>query len=289
MDLEERVFRTARIADERGYSLSLSRLSSQLIGGPADPAEVERAVRSSGRLSMRDGYVGIEGRVRSVECLARSAPDKELRTIYRRIASEFSAELTSKHPEVRLIMVGGSTSSNGLCEGEDIDFDIVVADGRKYSTYLHALYLGMRYSIRHRKLTVDRYLGIVPKLICVNVVWEETQVTPFMRRDEQMAFEIVNTEVIVGKDFYERMIATNPWIMDIFPQATPKGQDRIEKTPGPIHVSFKERSARWAVFTLFRLVRLSRSFDADKKAKMDRAESVKSPYGIFDIPSTEAI
>jgi hypothetical protein len=218
--------------------------------------------------------------------MTRTEADKELGPLYRRIAREYSSELSSACPEVRLIMVGGSTSSNGLCRGEDLDFDIVVQDGQKYSTYLRSLYLGLKYSIRYRELTKERYFWTIPKLICINVIWEVSQVAPFTRKDEQLAYEVFNCEVLHGRDFYDGMIRANPWIIEIFPQIGVGHQGpSLPAGTASKGRSVRESMSRSVVFSLYRMVRLSRLFSPKRKERMDRAESVKYPYGMFDDPA----
>lgn len=284
MDLEERIFRTVAIVDERGYNLSLPKLSEQLVGGLEDPKKIEKAILRSERLSIRDGYVGLNGGIKD-ECIARFGQDSELGKIYRKIAKSFCEDLARRNDDIRTIAIGGSLASNGLCKGEDIDLNIVVKDGRKYSIYLLTLYLGTRYAFRHRDLSGDRYLWTIPKLFCVNVIWEESQVTPFERKDEQMAYELINTEVMVGREYYDRMISSNPWLNEIYPQVRKDEVPPLDRPERISSIEVREHISRFIVFFLFGLVRLSRIGNRKKIMRMDRTEKVKHPYGIFDDPS----
>ncbi len=179
-------------------------------------------------------------------------------------------------------------ASGVITKGDDIDFDIVVSDDNKYTTYLMALWLGMRYSIRYRKMAQVRYFRILPKLICINVVWEESQVLPFSRRDEQVAYEIMNTEVVFGQEFFDTLISNNPWITEFFPQVREKGPLVIridkERKVGKKVARWREKLSRLMIIFMFRAVRLSRFFDRKRRARMDRVEKAKYPYGLFDVP-----
>jgi len=53
--------------------------------------------------------------------------------------------------------------------------------------------LSMKYSVKHREksLAQKSRTPFLPKLICINVIWEESEALPFVRQDAYMAYELL--------------------------------------------------------------------------------------------------
>ncbi|HIH29423.1 MAG TPA: hypothetical protein HA260_06425 [Thermoplasmata archaeon] len=49
------------------------------------------------------------------------------------------------------MLLSRSMASEGLGKGDDIDFDLIVPDDLKYTSYLLALLLRVKYSFRYGK------------------------------------------------------------------------------------------------------------------------------------------
>src|SRR2546422_228731 len=102
----------------------------------------------------------------------------------------------------------GLRASGGLEAGDDLDFNRFVDDGTKYIVYLTALLIGVKYSLLHGRTFTkgSSFLGLFPKVTCVNVVWTETDCRPFIRQDEFLAFELLRSVPIAGTAHYARTL-----------------------------------------------------------------------------------
>jgi len=285
--------KTLRIVESRGYNLSVEKLSRNLVGGSIDPEELEKIVKNLDYIDFDGTFVANPAMLRSEKCRKRALANGKYQTRAIEIAGEYAQQYVRLNPWVKCVMVTGSAATGGFCEEDDIDFNMVVKDGTKYTSYVLALLLGLRYSYRYGKLFGPKYIRGVPKVICINVIWEEHQVEPFIRQDEQMAFELFNSKVLYNNNFFHRMVANNSWIRKWFPQFQTKNYEngyatdkyeigppnREKRTPHLI-----ESVARNTLFSLFKLVRLIRTSKADTRSRMEFVERAKYPYGIFNVP-----
>jgi predicted nucleotidyltransferase len=191
--LEERILGTLALAESRGYNLTLEDLSARLLGGPAPVEALRETVHSHEGLDFDGTFVGLKGRLRAGKCARRKEANSKWLPLALSVAQEYARDLVRLCPHVRCVMLSGSAASGGFCPEDDIDLNIVVRDGTKYTSYVAALLLSLRFSVRFGRSIGSRYVPGVPKVICLNVVWEERQAIPFARRDAQLAFELLNT------------------------------------------------------------------------------------------------
>ena len=138
----------------------------------------------------------------------------------RAIAESFAERLATVCPYVQSVALSGSVASGGYQSGDDIDFDLFVRAGTKYVCYLAANLIGLTYSWRFRKArsTTARLTFLLPKVICINVVWAEDESRPFVRQDAGMAFELLRCQPIVGAYTFGQVLARNRWLFEFFPQ-----------------------------------------------------------------------
>lgn len=289
-DLGERVKRTLALAESREYNLTLERLSTLLMGGPAEVEALRETILSHEGLEFDGIFVGLRGRLRSGKCARRKQANGKWLPAARGIAQQFARDLTRICPHVKCVMLAGSAASGGFSPEDDIDLNIVVRDGTKYTSYFAALLLSLEYSLRYGRHIGGRYLPGVPKVICINVVWEEGQVIPFARRDEQLAFELLNSVVILDRDLYGRMLDANPWVAGYFPQilstAVRKSASAVAVDSNPAEKPSRtvESLSRKLIFVLHDLVWGLRGNYPRLRERMLLVEKVKRPYGIFDVP-----
>jgi hypothetical protein len=289
-ELGRRALGTLALADSRGYNLTLENLSALLLGGPAEPAVLRESILRHEALEFDGQFAGLRGRLRTDKCARRTKANGKWLPVAMSIARRFAADYARICPHVRCVMLAGSAASGGFCDDDDIDLNIVVADGTKYTSYMTAVLLSLKYSLRHRKLLKGRYFPGLPKVICINVVWEEGQIRPFARKDEQVAFELLNSHVIFNNDFHSAMLAGNAWVADFFPQiysrngqnGPPEIPDGPARHPGPSPIL--ESISKRMLFTLHGIVWTLRGKRPDLRERMVQVESVKRPYGIFDEP-----
>jgi predicted nucleotidyltransferase len=288
--LRERVIRTLELTDSRGYNPSLESLSAILLGGPVDVGSLRQLLCAGGEWEFDGTFAGLPGRLWSSKCADRVRSNGKWSSFAIRIARKFSAEYARICPQVRCIMLAGSAASGGFCDQDDIDLNIVVRDGTKYTSYVSAVMLSLKYSLRYGRHLKGRLVPGIPKVICINVVWEERQVRPFSREDDQLAFELLNSPVLYNRDFHRRMLAANPWVTELFPQLLARAdreifaeipaaaEDAAEPSPAV------EKFSRTTLFALWNIAWGLRVRQPRLRERMRLVERVKSPYGIFDIP-----
>ena len=287
-DIEQRILRTIKLVEERGYGLTLRKLSKGLIGGPIGIDHIRRAVAASDKFSFDGAFVCVPGSGNVFKCHDRRKSNRTLGPVYLKIAKEYVSELSRLCPWVECIMLSGSAASGGIALGDDLDFDIVTKDGTKFITYLLALALGLKYSIKNKTLFKDRYFGFLPKVVCVNVVWEKRQVLPFVRQDEQMAYELMISKVMFNQRFHAKMIRRNLWLKDYFPQLLDRTlqdpdlvehRERIASVKRPRIMNIV---ASKLLQSLYQIIKLSRKNELEKLRRMEFVEAKKRPYGLFD-------
>jgi hypothetical protein len=283
--VEARVIRSLRVLEGRGYNLTLEELAERAIGGGIPLEELRNIVLENEEMEYDGRFVGLKDSLFSEKCRLRRRSHVQLEGQFGPIADEFASDLMALCPWVRCVLASGSLATGGLGKEDDIDLSLVVEDETKYLTYLIALMLSLRFSMRYGKAFAQRYLGRLPTVICINVIWEESQTFPFIRRDDQMAWELFNSKVLRSKPFYDMMISRNVWLADTYPQMFDE-IERFYEGMGDGKRRFLLRPfnllARIGTYLLFQLIRVSR--DGRERTTMERNDSVKSPYGIFDVP-----
>lgn len=295
--LSVRVERTLDLMHRWGYAPRLEDLAQRLIGGPVSAEQVVATTRATSRFRIDNGFVVLAGHEALLdESRVRSDRDRTVNGDARRLAREFASELARHCPFVESVALAGSVASGGYTDGDDIDFDLFVEDGTKYTVYLIANLLGLRYSLRYRRAPADSQHQIVflPKVICINVVWPTRQTKPFRRQDSGLAFELLRCEPLVGTDRFLEMLSDNPWIDHFLPQArrrqwasdeprTPsRGSELLSRIYSrPWTKRLLERLSRSAAFAMYRLVQALREPDAQARERMEFLRRAKYPYEVF--------
>lgn len=307
---ESRVRDMLDLTDRRGYGIPLEDFGRLLYGGPAPAADIARAVQRVRGAALVEGHVVRADRAHLVpSMLARRESHRANAAQALALAEDFAGRLVSSCPLVRSASLTGSMASGGFDPRDDIDLNLVVRDGAKYTTYLWALALGLVTSLRNRGKPSDEMgaLPFVSKIICINVVWEEAQVRPFVRQDKWLAFELLMHRPLIGTGYWEHVLAQNPWLAGHFPQAFEAGyfggdapralrgaskrrQGRsffafLASHPGAL--ALVEAVARPIVLGLHRAVTLIRSPRPEARAREAFVNLVKRPYSVFDLPGKE--
>ncbi len=290
-DLQSRVERTLVIMADRGYNPKVGMLGRMMVGGSVDPAALEGRLASMRGVTVEDGFAFLDG-LRFVErCHPRHEANGRLQGAYRRIAVAYAADLVRLCPWVRCVMLAGSAATGGLCEGDDLDLNLVVDDGRKYTTIAASTVLNRTYALRHGAAIgfrpTDQYK--LPIFMCLNIVWEDRETRPFRRRDEQMAYELYACEVLQGAGRYRELIGDNAWMREVFPQAydghaadPDARRPRAHGRGAPEGAA--ERLLRGALFGYDRAVRMYLSRRPDVLERATYFERIKHPYGLYDLP-----
>ena len=295
--LEDRVAETLRIFSEWGYAATVGSLSEHLLGGAVDPTFLLTKLEGMDGVELHGEVVCLEDRRDLVAGTARRTKNHAaLEPAYLGIARSFSQDLVRWCPFVQCVAVAGSLSSGGFDERDDIDFDLFVEEGTKYTCYLMAVLLGIRYAWTYRKREVDEVhrTPLVPKITCVNVVWPETETRPFVRTDKNLAFELLRCRPLFGVIRFRAVLEENLWIRDYFPQLYEKSwTEEIRRTPSPLSrflfwlgrwgalLRLVEAGSKGISWALYRYVQWSRRRNPKAKERMEFLRRVKYPYEVF--------
>jgi hypothetical protein len=307
MDLRRRIEETAALSDRRGYGVPLETFARLMYGGPVGPDVIQAALPSIPGLALEEGLVIRSDQAeRLPRMLARQASHRQNAAGAKRLADDFAGRLRSSCPLVRAVFLTGSASSGGFDPKDDVDLNIVARDGAKYTVYLWSIALSVVTSLRHRLKPVDEMspLPFLPKIICVNVVWEEAQLHPFSRRDKWLAFELLLHRPLLGRAFLDRALEANAWLRDHYPQMFAEGfvgedspeavskastvrrgrrlfeyLDRHRAALGPV-----EAVSRFLVIAVHRVVSLTRTHNPEAREREAFVNLVKRPYSVYDVP-----
>lgn len=289
--------RTLELMHNWGYAPTVEVLAAGLLGGDVPPSMLREALRGSARVRISGGIAFLEGREDlSSTSVRRMRKNGLLNGTARAIAESYAHDLAHHCPFVQCMALAGSVASGGFAEGDDIDFDLFVEPGTKYITYLVANLTGLRYAWRFRKAAGDEAhrIPFLPKVVCINVVWPEDETRPFVRQDENLAFELFRCIPLSGTRRFEKALAENPWIEGHFPQILRLREPQDIHVPGSALAGFlravgehprllrlAERSSRTASWILYRFVQSTRRNNPAAQERIEFLRRVKYPYEVF--------
>ena len=295
--LADRAGETLRLMHRWGYAPRIEVLSEQLLGGPTTAEHLNRELEARPDLVVQDGFVSLKGYADLIRKSRRRIDSHQgLQAGALTIARDFARDLASSCPMVDCIALSGSLASGGYGPQDDIDFDLFVQPGTKYICYLLAHLVGLRFSWRYRHLRLDEVhrTPLFPKITCVNVVWPEDQAKPFVRRDENMAFELLRCEPLYGAQAFKSALESNLWVRDYFPQAYGREWPTQAKAPpnitgrilegvrrSPKMLRWLDGTSRKIAWMLYRYVQRSRRSSPRAVARMEFLRQVKFPYEVF--------
>jgi hypothetical protein len=293
--LARRVEATAALFARRRYAVPLEDFAGCLIGGAEDPGEVLGAIEASERLGLVDGFVVARAQDYDLEAWReRRAAHKEHRAKILEDAVAFGEDLVKTFPFIRAICLTGSLASGGYTPADDVDFNLFVDDRAKYSAYLTSILLSLKYSLKHRgkpELEEGR-TPLLPKVICINVIFRERDCSPFLRRDRYLGFELLLQEPIYGVGYYREIVSKNRWLQELFPQLGQKLDglgDRVRRPErAPLHalwhadpLRLSETASRLLTRAVFEAVQLSRRRNPKAQEHVARVRQFQYPYGVF--------
>ncbi len=295
--LDLRIDRTLALMHRWGYAPRLANLADQLLGGPVEPDALRQAVDGNEDLVQRDGFICLRGHEHLLDrSRSRVAMNRQIAGEAWGIARAYARDLIRACPLVESIALSGSLASGGYAPHDDIDFDLIVKPGTKYTSYLVAHLVGLRYGLRYRDRRLDdlHHTPLLPKIACINVVWTEDQMRPFTRRDENMAFELLRCVPMFGVGIFRDALRDNEWIRAYFPQTYARAfPEETRETPSllgrvlrgvernPRMLRFLERASRRIAWYLYHGVQSSRSRNPAAVARMDFLRRAKYPYEVF--------
>lgn len=280
-----------------GYAPTPAALADELLGGRVREENLLDAIDRSDSIRSIDGFVCLRGWERLVgPSRRRVATNSLLNDGARAIARDFARDLARMCPFVEVVALSGSVASGGYEPGDDIDFDLVVQKGTKYTSYLLATLMGFRYAWKYRHLELHplHRTPILPKITCINVVWPEDQTRPFVRKDAGLAFELLHCQPLLGSERFQRVLADNAWLRGFFPQVYDRvWVDDLSRDPGglarflstlarrPRLLRGIEAASRRIAWILYQIVQTGRAGDAVARERMAFLRRVKYPYEVF--------
>lgn len=287
-DLLPRAERTLELMHRWGYAPTVEALANDLIGGRVSPNRLRDAMIDSGIVTFADSFVCLRGQ----EYLLASSQVRERanRAANGRasaVGEDFARVLAGSCPFVDAVALSGSVASGGYIPSDDIDFDLFVRNGTKYLTYAVAVALGFVFSLRLGG-------GGFRKIICINVIWTTEQVSPFLRTDPQLAFELLHCRPLIGAPYFRTVIHRNRWIERYFPQTF---AEPIADVPRPlpswlgkllgaiaghrILLYPTEKLARAVTFLVYRAVHFLQRKNRTAMERLAFLQRVKYPYEVF--------
>ena len=208
--LDDAIVKTVAFFDVLEYVLTIEELSERLLGFDASASEVERGVRASGRVEVRerDGhmYVSLPGRVTLIDQRVQyGAADSRLWDRVQRYAWVFRCV-----PFLRGVYVCNRLAITQGTPGSDIDIFVVAQEGRMF---LVRTLLLMWFQI----LGVRRYGRKVPGRFCLSFFVDTAgaDLRPLLLPSEDVYFAywlLLLQPVMRGFDIYE----VNPWLREYF-------------------------------------------------------------------------
>jgi hypothetical protein len=144
INLNERVLKTLKIAEKRGYNLTIDKLAVGLIGGEIDIDVLYEKIKNFDNIDFDGEFVATSGNLDTKKCKNRMNSNEKLQNSYLKIAQRYSLDFQRICPFIKCIMITGSTVTDGLTNDDDIDFNFIVQDNTKYTSYLLAILLSLK-------------------------------------------------------------------------------------------------------------------------------------------------
>lgn len=283
----ERLARTAALLEERGYAVTAERLAEFCLGGDVPAAAVRRAV-ATGALDLREGLVLRPGsRLVAGAVLARARRHPIESGPYRLETERFARMLVGWLPFVRSVAIAGSLASGGFVETDDVDLNLVVADGHRHTAYVAVNVLGVLHALRHRGKPVDDCSArpLSPRVMTVNLVVEEGQAAPLRRCDEQMALELLLSQPLAGRAVVHRLALANPALLAHFPQLAERdadaGEEASPRLPAWLFPRLLDHAARLVGETAWRWLQWTRRRRPEALARVAFVRRTMRPYALF--------
>lgn len=208
------ILRTVIYAGLFQFPLSLDELERRLMDASLDARAIVARLRAPflrERLRVTEGLVHPRGREGWIELRRQRGARAEALVRRHRHALAWLASC----PFVRLVALSGGCA-HGNATDEDVDVFLVVRRGRAWCVFGAVMLLAKVFGLR--------------RTLCVNYVVDETaQGLP--ERDLFTASEIVGLRPLAGADGYERFLAANPWVSDLFPNFGRRKRDAGDVGP----------------------------------------------------------
>ncbi len=284
----DRLARTAALLEARGYALAPERLAAICLGGSVLAVDVRRAA-AAGALEIRDGLaLAPRSTLGTARILERGRRHQSESARYRTETEAFAAALVRWLPFIRSVSVAGSLASGGFVETDDVDLNLVVADGHRHTAYAVVNLLGVLHALRHRGKPVDATSArpLAPRVMTVNLVLEVGRAAPLVRQDEQMGLELLLSRPLAGRGVARRLALANPLLLEHFPQLAERDADAADepaaRLPSWLFPTVLDQAARVAGEAAWRWLQWTRRRRPEALARVAFVRATMRPYTLFD-------
>lgn len=170
------------------------------------------------------------------------------------------SRLIFSFPFVRAVMISGSLSKNFLDKNGDIDFFIVTTPGKVWLTRgLLALFQRIFLFNSH-------------KYFCVNYYIDHNHLE-LEERNIFTATEVATLKPVCGFDLYEKLVDSNRWVAEYYPQFRPASRTSEKAFPwlpkSFMELALKPIASRLDPFIMRRLTQRAQRLHGHKFAKED--------------------
>jgi len=196
------VFQTLAYADVFDYPLTASEVYRYLTSEKASFPEVVQALADETRFARVGDYFTLRGREAIVETRKRRAQVAARLWVKAVRYGRIIASL----PFVRMVAVTGSLSMNNTDAGKDVDYMIVTAPNRLWTS-------------RAFSLLVARLAKLDGVSLCPNYL-VTTNALALNERSLYVAHELVQMVPLSGLDIHRELLYLNNWIYEHLPNAT---------------------------------------------------------------------
>jgi hypothetical protein len=281
--------RTVALLERRGYAVTPDRLGEICLGGSVSQAEVEGVASTNPNLSLGNGLVVSPSLAPAVSRITRrAASHHDNASRYLEITLGFVRTLVRLCPFVLSVSVAGSLASGGFLVSDDVDLNLIVADGHRHLAYVALNVLGVAHALRFRHKPVDAHSQrpLASRFMTANLILERSDCFPLARQDEDMAYELLASEPVYGIALWRQVVATNPGLLEHFPQLDgrrcPAAMRIRPILPGWLFPAGLERPARALGQLSWRFMQWTRRRRPEALARVAYVRQTMQPYTLFE-------
>jgi glycosyltransferase involved in cell wall biosynthesis len=213
-DPDEAILRTVTYASLFEAPLSLDALDRSLMDVALDRRQLEQRLAAqplAARLAVTDGLVHPRGR----EGWLEERRERESHT-GRLLARHRRALRTLQvFPYVRLVALSGACAHQNATD-DDVDVFLVAREGRAWGVFLALMLWAKAFGLR--------------RSLCLNYIVDEAALA-LPERDLFTAAELVGMRPLAGRETYRRVIRSNTWLGERFPNFARSFEARSAEVP----------------------------------------------------------
>jgi hypothetical protein len=200
----------------------------------------------------------------------------------------FVRALAHVSPYILAVSVAGSLASGGFRASDDVDLNLIVADGRRHLAYVALNALGVAHALRFRGKPVDAHTArpVAPRLMTANLILERSQCFPLARQDEDIAYELLVSQPVHGVDLWREVVERNAALLDHFPQLADKPEPWAIEPPAEIPAWLfpraLDRPARWLGSAAWKYMQWTRRDRPEAQERVAYVRTTMAPYALLD-------